>query len=75
MANQEEEKVPNIFISYSHDSPEHKKWTAKFASELVDNGVDVILDQWDLVFGDDIPKFMEKSVSEADRVLMICTEL
>jgi len=24
--------------------------------------------------GDDVPKFMEKSVSSSDRVLMICTE-
>lgn len=74
MADKDEKKVPKVFISYSHDSPEHKKWTANLSSELVDNGVDVILDQWDLGLGDDVPKFMEKSVSEADRVLMICTE-
>ena len=44
------------------------------ATKLVDKGVDVILDQWDLGLGDDVPKFMERAVSEADRVLMICTE-
>ena len=71
-ANQE--KPPLVFISYSHDSPAHKKWVGELASKLVENGVDVILDQWDLGLGDDAPKFMEKSVSEADRVLMICTE-
>ena len=36
--------------------------------------MDVILDQWDLGLGDDVPKFMEKAVGDADRVLMICTE-
>ncbi len=44
------------------------------ASKLVKSGVEVILDQWDLGFGDDVPKFMEKSVGRSDRVLMICTE-
>ena len=44
------------------------------ATKLMGNGMDVNLDQWDLGLGDDAPKFMEKSVTEADRVLMICTE-
>ena len=70
----EEQKQPIVFISYSHDSPEHKGWVREFASLLIQNGVDVILDQWNLSFGDDVPKFMEKSVQNADRVLMICTE-
>lgn len=61
-------------MSYSHDSPEHKRWVTDFSSNLVKNGIDVILDQWDLGLGDDVPKFMEKSVSSSDRVLMICTE-
>jgi hypothetical protein len=63
-----------VFVSYSHDSPEHKRWVTDFSSSLVKNGVDVILDQWDLGLGDDVPKFMEKAVSSSDRVLMICTE-
>lgn len=70
----EESLPPKVFISYSHDSSEHKRWVTEFASKLVKNGVDVLLDQWDLNLGDDIPKFMEKSVKDADRVLMICTE-
>lgn len=70
----EEQKIPKVFISYSHDSPDHKRWVTELASKLVDHGVDVVLDQWDLGLGDDVPKFMEKSVRDADRVLMICTE-
>jgi hypothetical protein len=68
------EHIPKIFVSYSHDTPAHKKWVGEFASQLVDNKIDVLFDQWDLSPGDDIIKFMEKSVSEADRVLMICSE-
>lgn len=63
-----------MFMSYSHDSPEHKRWVGDLGKALMDSGVDVILDQWDLRLGDDVPKFMEKSVSEADRVLMVCSE-
>lgn len=65
---------PSVFISYSHDSPVHKKWVGELASKLVTNGVDVRLDQWDLALGDDLVKFMEKGVSDAGHVLMICTE-
>jgi hypothetical protein len=64
---------PRVFISYSHDSREHKQWVAEFATQLVHAGVEVILDQWDLSFGADVPKFMERGVAEADRVLLICT--
>ena len=63
-----------VFVSYSHDTPEHKRWVTNFSSKLIENGIDVILDQWDLSLGDDVPKFMERSVTSADRVLMICTE-
>jgi len=74
MSENEDQKTPKVFISYSHDTPSHKQWAAELASKLVKNGVDVIFDQWDLGLGDDVPKFMERSVSESDRVLMICTE-
>lgn len=68
------EVAPKVFISYSHDSPDHKRWVAELANKLMDNGIDIILDQWELGPGDDVPRFMEKSVTQADRVLMICTE-
>ena len=74
MDNSGNKKIPRVFISYSHDSPSHKKWVGEISLKLVNNGIDVILDQWDLGLGDDVPKFMEKSVTVADRVLMICSE-
>jgi TIR domain len=66
--------VPTVFISYSHDDPEHKRWVLDLATHLRKNGVEVLFDAWDLRPGDDVPKFMERGVREADRVLMICTE-
>ncbi len=67
MDNSDNDKIPKVFISYSHDSPSHKKWVGEISSKLVENGIDVILDQWDLGLGDDVPKFMENSVTVADR--------
>lgn len=65
---------PRVFISYSHDSAEHKKWILDFATTLRNRGVDAVLDQWDLKPGDDLPHFMETQLSEAQFVIMVCTE-
>jgi hypothetical protein len=65
---------PTVFVSYSHDSPDHKRWVLEFAEELRRNGVDPIIDAWDLRPGDDVPKFMERGVRDSNRVLMICTK-
>ena len=69
-----EVNAPTIFLSYSHDTKEHKQWVASLAQQFVKSGVQVLFDQWDLNPGDDVPKFMERAVTEADRVLMVCTE-
>ena len=66
--------APIVFISYSHDSEEHKKWVRELATALRNVGIDVILDQWEIGPGDDVPKFMEQSVRKALRVIMVCTE-
>ncbi|MCX6883795.1 MAG: toll/interleukin-1 receptor domain-containing protein [Verrucomicrobia bacterium] len=68
-----EPKVPLVFISYSHDSEEHKAWVLMLAERLIGAGVGVILDRWDVGPGDDLVKYMRQAVSRADRVLMICT--
>lgn len=67
-------KPPRVFISYSHDSAEHKGWVLDFATTLRNRGIDAVLDQWDLKPGDDLPHFMETQLEAADHVLMICTE-
>ena len=40
--------TPTVFISYSHDSSEHKVWVAALAQDLRKHGIDAILDQWHL---------------------------
>ena len=66
--------TPKVFISYSHDSQEHKKWILDLATQLRNNGVDSIIDQWELRPGDDLPHFMETNLADSDYVVMVCTD-
>jgi hypothetical protein len=66
--------MPSVFISYSHDSPEHKAWTLKLATDLRNTGIDATIDQWDLVPGQDVAAFMQRGITTTDRVLMVCSE-
>ena len=65
---------PKIFISYSWTPIQNKEKTIAIAQRLVQNGVDVVLDVWDLKEGQDKYSFMEQMVNskDIDRVLIIC---
>ena len=69
---------PKVFISYSWDTEngddEHKKWVRDLATKLRSHGVDVILDQFDLRLGDDLPFFMEQGLTISHLVICICSE-
>lgn len=64
---------PRVFMSYSHDDQAHKDWVLTLATRLVANGVDVLLDQWDVRLGSDLPRFMETGLTDAGRVLAVCS--
>lgn len=66
--------APKLFISYSWTTPQHEQWVLDLAEELVQSGVDVILDKWDLKEGHDAIVFMEKMVNDENikKVLIIC---
>lgn len=65
--------MTKVFISYSWDDDSHKEWVRNLATRLRKDGVDVTLDQWHIVPGDQIPSFMEQAVRESNYVLIICT--
>ena len=65
---------PKVFISYSHDNLSHKIWVKELATYLRKNGIDAILDQWDLALGSDLAKFMEHGLSKSERVLIVLTD-
>jgi hypothetical protein len=63
-----------VFISYSHDSPEHADRVLALADRLRQDGLDCILDQYMLGSPDEgWPLWMDQQVRDADFVLMICT--
>jgi len=71
---QKEPIQPKVFISYSHDSEEHKDWVLQLATRLRSNGVDVILDRWNLKLGSDVASFMERELSKSNRIICVCSD-
>lgn len=62
-----------VFISYSHDSEEHKAWVKKFADDLSTLGsFEILLDQ-NMPKGYSFTRFMEIGLKKADKVLVIGT--
>lgn len=66
-------ETPKIFISYSWTTPQHEDWVINLAERLVSDGVDVIIDKWNLKEGHDKYNFMETMVKSPDiqKVLII----
>ena len=57
---------PKIFISYAWGTKEYQDKVLSFASDLVHDGIDVLLDKWSLKEGHDTYAFMEKCVTASD---------
>lgn len=55
---------PRAFISYSWTSPGYQSRIREWAEQLVNDGIDVVLDVWDLNEGDDKYAFMERMVTD-----------
>ena len=64
---------PLAFISYAYDSAEHRSWVLKLANDLIGNGIKVLLDQYELTAGRELTQFMESSLEQASKVLLILT--
>jgi len=71
---QETTAAPRAFISYSWSSPSHELWVVELAERLRGDGVDIIVDKWDLKEGQDKYVFMETMVTDDSvvKVLAIC---
>ena len=67
------ENQPTVFISYTHDNEKHKTWVLQLATRLRSNGVNVLLDIWNLSLGKDLASFMEKGLTEANRIICVCS--
>jgi len=69
----EKQPPPKVFISYSWTSDEHTEWVADLGERLMNDGIEVVLDQWSLEDGQDVNVFMEKMVTDPTikRVIII----
>lgn len=65
--------IPRVFVTYSHEEPEHDAWVLTLAASLREHGVDAALDQWDLHPGQDMTLFMESQIRDSDFVILVCT--
>lgn len=65
---------PKVFISYSWSDQPHKELVKHLAERLIADGIDVVLDIFDLKEGDDKYAFMEGMVTDSSvsHVLVIC---
>ena len=66
------QKTPKVFISYSWAT--HKERVIQIANDLMRDGIDTIIDEWHLKYGQDKYTFMEKMVTDPsiDFVLIMC---
>ena len=65
---------PKVFISYSHDSPEHKDRVLYLSDRLRGDGIDCHIDQYEVSPPEGWPHWMINQIEGADFVLVICTE-
>jgi SEFIR domain len=66
--------APKVFISYSHDSPEHQNRVLDFADRLRRDGIDAMIDQYIQSPPQGWPNWCDTEIRNADFVLMVCTE-
>jgi nucleoside phosphorylase len=65
---------PRVFISYSHDSQEHKDRVLELADQLRKDGIDCTIDQYEESPSEGWQRWMLNQVEEASFVLVACTE-
>jgi len=63
-----------VFISYSHDSEEHKDNVLNLADRLRDEGLDCIIDQYEESPSEGWVRWAINQIEEAEFVLVVCTE-
>jgi hypothetical protein len=68
------EAPPRVFISYSHDSPEHQDRVLALADRLRADGIDASIDQYEQSPSEGWSAWCEAEIRKADFVLMVCTE-
>ena len=69
-----EPKPPKVFISYSHDSQEHKERVLALADCLRKDGIDSNIDQYEDSPPEGWQRWMLNQVEASDYTLIVCTQ-
>ena len=67
-------EIGEIFISYSWDSEEHIKAVLALSNRLRADGIDCVLDQYEVSPPEGWPRWMDRRIASASLVIVICTE-
>lgn len=67
-------KPSRVFISYTHDAPEHASRVLELSDRLRSEGIDAMIDRYEETPPEGWPRWMINQISTADFVLMVCTE-
>lgn len=67
--------MPEVFVSYSHDTDAHRDWVLALAQRLRGDGVTVTIDTDNGPGGPDIgwPQWSQRQAETAARIIVICT--
>jgi hypothetical protein len=66
---------PRVFLSYSHDSPEHEAAVLALSKQLRLDGCTAIIDQEQHWVSEGWTLWMMNQIAQADFVLVVCTEV
>src|SRR6266568_6694830 len=64
-----------VFISYSHDSDEHKDRVLELSDRLRGDGVDCRIDQYEQSPAEGWPQWCDRQIEKSIFVLVACTKI
>jgi TIR domain len=68
-----EPKAIRAFVSYKWESKEHSSWVQKLSAALRVQGIEALLDQWEVKLGESFTEYMQEHISTADVILFVIT--
>lgn len=66
--------MTKVFISYSHDSDEHREQVLALSDRLRTDGIDCDIDRYNPAPEQGWPRWMMQGIQQADYVLLVCTK-
>src|SRR5271165_3274482 len=69
-----ETQPPRVLISYTHDSPEHEARVLALSDRLRSDGIDAVLDQYEIFPKRGWIQWMNQQLEQVQFVLIVCTE-